>query len=251
VRNCGRDPAPRPRFAALAVIAAALTAGISCAPIAGPRDPSDPWERMNRGTFRFNEGLDRWVVEPVAKGMDFVLPDPVERSLGRFFENSKIPIHFGNALLQFKPVSAVEDLARFVVNTSIGLAGFFDPASQIGLEAHQEDFGQTLGVWGVPAGPYLVLPVFGPSNPRDTVGLAADTFSTVYPWFIPLYASFSIGVGQRLNWRSLALDQIAAEREAALDYYVAVRNAYLSYRENQVRDQKEAETDDEDLYYLD
>ncbi|MBW2691975.1 MAG: VacJ family lipoprotein, partial [Deltaproteobacteria bacterium] len=107
------------------------------------------------------------------------------------------------------------------------------------------------GFWWCPAYPYLVLPIFGPSSPRDAVGLTADTFSTVYPWFIPIYASFSIGVGHRLNWRSLALDQIAAEREAALDYYVAVRNAYLSYRENQVRDQKEDETDDEDLYYID
>jgi phospholipid-binding lipoprotein MlaA len=248
---CGRGSASRTRLAALVVIVAALIAGISCAPIAGPRDPSDPWERMNRGTFKFNEGLDRWVIEPVAKGMDFVLPDPVERSIGRFFDNSRIPIHFGNALLQFKPVSAVEDLARFVVNSTIGLAGFFDPATHIGLEAHQEDFGQTLGFWGVPAYPYLVLPIFGPSSPRDAVGLAADTFSTVYPWFIPIYASFSIGVGQRLNWRSLDLDLIAAEREAALDYYVAVRNAYMSYRENQVRDQKEDETDDEDLYYID
>jgi phospholipid-binding lipoprotein MlaA len=250
MRPCG-DPAPRSRLAALAVIAAALTAGISCAQIPGPRDPSDPWERMNRGTFRFNEGLDRWVIEPAAKGIDFLLPDLVERSIGRFFDNSSIPIHFGNALLQFKPVSAVEDLARFVVNSTIGLAGFFDPATHIGLEAQQEDFGQTLGVWGIPARPYLVLPVFGPSNPRDTLGLAVDSFSTVYPWFMPIYASISISVGERLNWRSLKLDEIAAEREAALDYYVAVRNAYLSYRENQVRDQKEDQTDEDDLYYID
>jgi len=245
------EPARRLRLARFAVIAAALTAGVSCAHIDGDPDPSDPWERMNRGTFRFNEGLDRWVVEPVAKGIDFVTPDPVERSIRKFFDNSMIPIHFGNALLQFKPVSAVEELARFVVNTTIGIAGFFDPATHFGLEAHREDFGQTLGYWGVPPGPYLVLPVFGPSNPRDTVGLTADTFSTVYPWFMPIYASFSIGVGQRLNWRSLALDQIAAEREAALDYYVAVRNAYMSYRENQIRDQEEDEADGEDLYYLD
>jgi phospholipid-binding lipoprotein MlaA len=251
MRPSGRGPAPRTRRAAAAVISAALIAGISCAPIAGPRDPSDPWERMNRGTFKFNESLDRWVLEPAAKGWDFVLPDPVERSIGRFFENSRIPIHFGNALLQFKPVSAVEDLARFVVNSTIGLVGFFDPATHIGLEAHQEDFGQTLGVWGIPAYPYLVLPIFGPSSPRDTVGLIADSASTVYPWFVPIYVPFAIGVGDRLNWRSRALDQIAAEREAALDYYVAVRNAYLSYRENQVRDQKEDETDDEDLYYID
>ncbi|MBW2540702.1 MAG: VacJ family lipoprotein [Deltaproteobacteria bacterium] len=248
---CGGDPAPRTRLAALAAIAAALSAGIACAPVSGPRDPSDPWERMNRGTFRFNEGLDRWVIEPVAKGVDFALPDPVERSIAKFFVNSRIPIHFGNALLQFKPVSAVEDLARFLVNSTIGFAGFFDPASHIGLEAHQEDFGQTLGVWGVPAYPYLVLPIFGPSSPRDAVGLAADSFSTVYPWFVPLYVPFAIGVGDRLNWRSLKLDEIASEREAALDYYVAVRNAYLSYRENQVRDQKDEVTDDEDLYYID
>jgi len=206
---------------------------------------------MNRGIFRFNEGLDRWVVEPAAKGMDFVLPDPVERAIGKFFDNSSIPIHFANALLQFKPVSAVEDLARFAINSSIGIAGFFDPATHFGLEAHREDFGQTLGAWGVPPGPYLVLPVFGPSNPRDTVGLVADSFSTVYPWFVPIYVPYAIWTGRMLNWRSLNLDEIAAEREAALDYYVAVRNAYMSYRENQVRDQEEDEADEDELYYLD
>jgi phospholipid-binding lipoprotein MlaA len=251
MRPSGGDLAPRTRLAALAVIAAALTAGIACAPIAGPRDPSDPWERMNRGTFRFNEGLDRWVVEPVAKGLDFVLPDPVERSIGKFFKNSMIPVHFGNALLQCKPVLAIEELARFVVNTTIGLAGFFDPATGFGLEGSQEDFGQTLGYWGVPPGPYLVLPILGPSSPRDTVGWIADRASLVYTWFVPIYVSFSIGVGERLNWRSRNLDEIAAERKAALDYYVAVRNAYMSYRENQVRDQEEDEADDEDLYYID
>jgi phospholipid-binding lipoprotein MlaA len=248
--SCG-DLAPRTRLAALAVIAVALTAGISCAHIDGDPDPSDPWERMNRGTFRFNEGADRWVVEPIAKGIDFVLPDPVERSIRKFFDNSMIPIHFGNALLQFKPVSAVEDLARFVINTTIGVAGFFDPATDFGLEAHREDFGQTLGFWGVPPGPYLVLPLLGPSNPRDTVGLIADSASLVYPWFVPLYVSSAIGVGRQLNLRSLALDEIAAERKAALDYYVAVRNAYMSYRENQIRDREEDEADDDDLYYVD
>jgi phospholipid-binding lipoprotein MlaA len=251
MRPCGRDPAPRTRLAALAVIAAALTAGISCAPIPGSRHPSDPWERMNRGIFRFNEGLDRWVAEPAAKGMDFVLPDPVERSIGKFFVNSRIPIHFVNALLQFKPVSAVEDLTRFVINTTIGIAGFFDPATHFGLEAHREDFGQTLGYWGVPAGPYLVLPGFGPSNPRDAVGLGVDSVTTVYPYFVPFYVPISIAVGRALNWRSLNLELIAAERKAALDYYVFVRNAYLSYRENQIRDREEDEADDDDLYYID
>ena len=94
MRPCG-DPARRMRLAALAVIAAALTAGVSCAHIDGDPDPADPWERMNRGIFRFNEGADRWVFEPIAKGMDFVIPDPVERSIRKFFENSMIPVHFG------------------------------------------------------------------------------------------------------------------------------------------------------------
>jgi len=245
------DPAPRTRWAALGVIAAALTAGISCAHIDGDPDPSDPWERMNRGTFRFNEGADRWVVEPVAKGVDYVMPDPVERSIRKFFDNSMFPIHFLNDLLQCKPVSAVEDLARFVVNTTIGIAGFFDPASHFGLEGNREDFGQTLGYWGVPPGPYLVLPILGPSSPRDTVGRVADSFTSVYSWFIPIWVSTAITSGNLLNQRSLALDTIAAERKAALDYYVAVRNAYLSYREDQVRDQEEDESDAEDLYYLD
>ncbi len=244
-------PAPRTGLAALVVIAAAMTTGISWAHIEGDPDPADPWERMNRGIFRFNEGADRWVVEPIAKGMDFIIPDPAERAIHKFFENSMIPIHFTNALLQFKPVAAVEDLTRFVVNATIGVAGFFDPATHFGLEAHREDFGQTLGYWGVPSGPYLVLPVLGPSNPRETVGLIADSGALVYPYFVPFYVSAAIGVGRQLNRRSLALDAIAAEREAALDYYVAVRNAFLSYRENQIRDQEEDEADDDDLYYLD
>jgi phospholipid-binding lipoprotein MlaA len=206
---------------------------------------------MNRGTFRFNEGADRWLVEPIAKGVDFVTPDPVERSIRKFFENSVFPIRFLNDLLQAKPVSAVEDLARFVVNTTVGVAGFFDPATGFGLEGHREDFGQTLGYWGVPPGPYLVLPLLGPSNPRDTIGLVADSAAVVYPYFIPFWVSSAITTGDLLNRRSLALDEIAAEREAALDYYVAVRNAYVSYRENQVRDSEEDEPDGDDLYYLD
>jgi phospholipid-binding lipoprotein MlaA len=239
------------RLSARVVIAAALAVAIAWADADADAGAGDPWETMNRGIFRFNEGADRWVIEPIAKGVDFVTPDPVERSIRKFFKNSMFPIHFLNDLLQAKPVSAVEELARFVVNTTVGVAGFFDPASGFGLESHREDFGQTLGYWGVPPGPYLVLPLLGPSNPRDTIGLIADSAATVYPYFIPFWVSSAITTGDLLNRRSLALDAIAAEREAALDYYVAVRNAYQSYRENQVRDSEEDESDGDDLYYLD
>ena len=243
------DPARRMRLSARAVIAAALTVGIAWAH--ADADAGDPWETMNRGIFRFNESADRWLFEPIAKGVDFVMPDPVERSIRKFFENSMFPIRFLNDLLQAKPASAVEDLARFVVNTTVGVAGFFDPATDLGLEDHREDFGQTLGYWGIPPGPYLVLPLLGPSNPRDTIGLVADSFTLVYPYFVPVYVPYAISVGQKLNWRSLMLDDIEAEREAALDYYVFVQNVYVSYRENQVRDSEEDESDGEDLYYLD
>ncbi|HXV37642.1 MAG TPA: VacJ family lipoprotein [Myxococcota bacterium] len=228
---------------AAAALSCALVAGAIAAPLAAA-DGEDPWEPMNRGIFRFNEGVDRTVVEPIAGVVDVVLPDPVERAIRRFFENSMFPVRFLNNLLQTKPVSAVEELARFTINTTIGVAGLFDPATHLGIEDTREDFGQTLGVWGVPPGPYLVLPLLGPSSPRDTVGLIADSAARVYTYFVPFYVSTSIGAGDLLNRRSLAIDDIAAERAAALDYYVAVRNAYRSYRENQVRDRGEGEEGD-------
>jgi phospholipid-binding lipoprotein MlaA len=246
-----RDPARRLRLTALAVGVAALAAGVAWADADTDGGAGDPWETMNRVIFGFNERADHWVIVPIAKGMDFVIPDPAERSIRRFFENSMFPIRFLNDLLQCKPVSAVEDLARFAVNATIGVAGFFDPATHLGLEGYREDFGQTLGYWGIPTGPYLVLPFLGPSSARDTVGLAGDSAALVYPYFLPFWVSRTITLGGLLNWRSLKLDEIAAEREAALDYYVAVRNAYVSFRENEVWDSEEDELDGDDLYYLD
>jgi phospholipid-binding lipoprotein MlaA len=231
----------------LAIVWSALVGGVAIA----DSDVSDPWEGMNRGIFGFNEGFDRWIAEPIAKGADFITPDPVERAIRRFFVNTLFPVRFVNDLLQVKPVAAAEDLGRFVVNTTIGIAGFFDPASKIGLEGHEEDFGQTLGYWGVPPGPYLVLPFIGPSSPRDGAGLIADSAARVYPFFISMWVSAAISGTDLVNRRSLALESIAAEREAALDYYVAVRNAYISYRENQVRDREDEEPGaSDDLYYF-
>ena len=231
----------------LVIVSLAFVGGVASA----DSDVSDPWEGMNRGIFGFNEGVDRWVAEPIAKGVDFITPDPVERAIRRFFVNTLFPVRFVNDLLQAKPVAAAEDLARFVINTTVGVAGFFDPATKFGFEGHTEDFGQTLGYWGVPPGPYLVLPFIGPSSPRGTVGLIADSATRIYPFFIPMWMSAAITGTDLVNRRSLALETIAEERAAALDYYVAVRNAYVSYRENQVLDRKEDESDSsDDLYYI-
>jgi phospholipid-binding lipoprotein MlaA len=245
----------RPALLAALLLAAAGTAGSARAQADGNGDDAvvhDPWEGMNRGIFGFNEGLDRWILEPVAKGWDFVVPDEVEKAIRRFYTNLGFPVVFVNDLLQGKPVAAAQDVGRFVLNTTAGGLGFFDPATDVGLPAHDEDFGQTLGVWGVPAGPYLVLPLLGPSSPRDTGGMAVDAASRVYSWFLPFFVNAGLYGVNVVNRRSGLLETIAEERKAALDFYAAVRNAYVQARENQVRDrQPKDEESDEDLYYLD
>src|SRR5262249_15360199 len=154
----------------------------------------DPWEGFNRAMFNFNEGLDRWVLEPVAKGYDFITPHELQRCFRNFFLNLRVPIESVNGLLQGKPVQGASDVGRFTVNTTLGLAGFLDPATYFGLERHEEDFGQTLGVWGVPNGPYLVIPLIGPSTVRDTGGLAVDSMLSPGGY----YLDAAVTVGSRL-----------------------------------------------------
>lgn len=240
----------------LAALLLAAATGAARAEEAGNDDDAaiaDPWEGMNRPIFRFNDALDRWFLEPVAKGWDYAVPDPIEKAIRRFYGNLGFPVVFVNDLLQGKPLAAGQDAARFVINTTSGVLGFFDPATDIGLPAHNEDFGQTLGVWGVPSGPYLVLPLLGPSSPRDTGGLAVDSATRlVYSWWLPFVANASLYSVNVVNRRSAAIETIEEERKSALDFYAAVRNAWVQYRENQVRDEKPKEGEsDEDLYYLD
>lgn len=239
----------RRKGAALTLLAALLAS--SCA---SSGTANDPFEPMNRKVFWFNEKFDHYLFEPVARGYDWVAPDPVERSIQRFFRNLVFPVDFLNNLLQGKPKDALEVTGRFVVNTTVGVAGLFDPATHWGLEAHREDFGQTLGVWGLGQGPYLVLPLLGPSSMRDAPGLAVDGYTGVTTFFLNatvLFASYGL---HALNERSLALDLVSQARHAALDYYVFVRNAYLQRRQAAVEDrtaatdEKPPAEDHEDLY---
>jgi phospholipid-binding lipoprotein MlaA len=213
----------------------------------------DPLEKINRGIFAFNDACDRWVLEPVATGWDTVMPDPFQRGISNFFGNLSVPRRILNDLLQAKPGKAGSDLGRFAINTTFGLIGFFDPAGEHGFPPADEDFGQTLGVWGIPPGPYLVLPFFGPSDPRDTVGLVGDTVTTPEFWLAPYYVSYPATATRLVNARSLTLEMVRAERASAFDFYSAVRSAYVQYRANQVRDRAEEPEDhdaDEDLYQL-
>ncbi|HUI27875.1 MAG TPA: VacJ family lipoprotein [Candidatus Kryptonia bacterium] len=240
-------------------VAVVAAAGIWCAALAhiaaadstARTAPSnhDPIEPFNRAIFWFNDQIDTYVLVPVAKGYDKITPNRVKQCLSNFFTNLRFPLSAGNDLLQGKLSATASDVGRFAVNTTVGLAGFFDPATDWGLVFHDEDFGQTLGYWGVPAGPYLVLPFWGPSNIRDGVGLAGDAFSTVYPWFIPFYYSIGAQGVRTINGRSLVLREVEQLKEASVDYYSAVRNAYGQRRQSLIEDRTGmSQQEQEDLY---
>ncbi len=244
------------------VLAAAACLVTAPGPVRAEPDPvleagvtRDPWEGFNRRIFWFNMQLDRFVLEPVAIGWDTVLPDLVQKSVRNVYDHLRFPVIVVNDALQLKPEAVAQDVGRFAINTVWGVLGIWDAAALVDLPANDEDCGQTLGYWGVPAGPYLVLPVFGPSSPRDAVGLAGDAAIGYGAWFaagIPVYVSASMTTVDVVNRRSMLIDTIREEKAAAFDFYVFVRNAYIQNRERRVRDAVEpaAEEADEDLYYL-
>jgi len=238
---------------ALALAAAMLAAATlaACAHRQPPQPDYDPWEPFNRKMFAFNEALDKYALEPVARGWDFVVPDVVQLGLANFFDNTRFPIVFTNDLLQAKPRQALESLARFQINTFLGGLGFVDLAAQFGLPPQLEDTGQTFGVWDIAPGPYLVLPLFGPSSPRDTLGLAGDFALGFYTYFVTIpYVTVLASAVDILNWRSRRIDDIANAREAALDFYVFQRNAYVQYRWKLINDDSRSTSlyEEEDLY---
>ncbi len=206
-----------------------------CASTQTIEDPRDPWEGWNRGVQSFNDDLDDYVMKPVAKGYRWVMPSFADRAVSNFFSNlDDIGVTL-NDLLQGKFSQSGADGARFLVNTTAGIGGLIDVGSMIDLPKHNEDFDQTLGVWGVPTGPYLVLPFFGPSSPRGTGGLVGDAVMNPIT-YVGGYVSSGLFV---LNATDLRADNLAMEKiadEAALDRYVFFRDAYLARRNYLVYD---------------
>lgn len=238
-----------PAFAEMATLPSGPSAPSPEAVPSG-RGEADPLEAFNRKIFWFNDKLDTYVLEPVAEGWDYVLPKRAETSIANFFYNLRFPIETLNDLLQGKFKYAGSDVGRFLVNTTLGVAGFFDPATSCGLELHWEDFGQTLGWWGLGPGPYLMLPVLGPSDIRDGAGLIVDTASSVTPFFVDSYIPFAVRTVDVVNTRAQYLDTIRKAKEASFDYYSFVRNAYLQRRVGLIHDEKQpAPESQEDLYY--
>jgi phospholipid-binding lipoprotein MlaA len=192
----------------------------------------DPWEGFNEKMFWLNrEILDRYVLKPVATGWDFIFPDPVQRGIHNVFDNLAVVRRVVNNSLQLKFAGAGTELARFTINSTIGLVGFFDVAKDaFGIEQRDEDTGQTFGVWGMGPGPYLVLPLLPPLNVRDGIGYALDTAMTPYIYFIPWWGNFAGTATNTVNERSLNLDRFERVAESTVDLYGAVRNAYLQRR---------------------
>jgi phospholipid-binding lipoprotein MlaA len=213
------------------------------------RTDYDPLQPLNRKVFWFNDKVDDYVLAPVAKGWDKIAPHRVQRGVSNFFVNLRSPIVIVNDVLQGKPKNGVSDLGRFAVNSTVGVAGFIDYATPLGLEQHGEDFGQTLGWWGVPAGPYLVLPILGPSNPRDTVGLVGDSAASVWPWFIRWDVLFAGRIVETINTRALFLEAVDEAKRASFDYYVFVRNAHLQRRNALLNDRVGGSSLDQDQLY--
>ncbi len=208
----------------------------------------DPLSGYNRAITKFNNNFFDYVLSPVSKGYNFVVPEGGRIGIRRFFKNLFYPLRFVNNVLQLKYHQAAGETARFLVNSTVGLLGFFDPAEAwLKLEAHPEDFGQTLGFYGVGPGFHIVLPFLGPSNLRDTIGLIPDTYAVPITYIPEIHLSgtsrtdrtfIALGVEsyRRLNDASLRLEEYESLRRDALDLYIFLRDAYESNRAAQIKE---------------
>jgi len=207
-----------------------------CATTQHSAEVNDPLESYNRFMYSFNDKVDKVVLKPVAQGYNYVMPDPVSKSVSNFFSNLNEVTVIVNDILQFKFNQAIYDTGRFVTNSTIGVLGLFDIASMSGLEKHDEDFGQTLGYWGVDTGAYIVWPFIGPSNIRDTDGLVGDYYTDPVTYVTGPDARNPFLITRIVDKRANLLSAEKVLDEAATDEYSYVRDAYLQRRLNLVHD---------------
>lgn len=218
--------------AAMLAVAAIAISGCATGPDANPRDPLEP---LNRGVYRFNEAVDGAVLKPVAQGYVTMVPSPVRTGVGNFFANLRDAWSALNAALQARPQPAAENFMRFSVNTFLGLGGVLDIASEMGIPRTTLDFGHTLGRWGVPPGPYLVLPLLGPSTVRETVALPVDRRGDPVSQGVDDVATRNSAQALRLvDTRASLLRAGELLEQAALDKYGFTRDAYLARRQRQI-----------------
>jgi len=226
-----------------------LASGCATLPPNAGQDPRDPWEKYNRNMFAFNDGFDEAITKPLAE-LYVKLPEGVRTCLSNAFSNLRGPSTAINNFFQSKPVEALSDVGRFAVNTTVGIVGCFDVATGWGMEAHREDFGQTLGVWGFEPGPYLVMPIFGPSSVRDAIGIYGVEPLLDLNFYIDYPGIEYTVLGLRVvNERAELLPADRLVREAALDRYSFIRDGFLQRRRSLVYDgnpPRVIDPDDED-----
>ncbi len=208
--------------------------------MAGDVVVSDPFEGTNRAIFSFNNAVDDVVIHPIAKGYNAVVPSPARTGVDNALKNLRSPVNFANEVLQGDVDGAGNVVVRAVVNTLLGIGGLFDLAGHEGIEYEVEDFGQTLATWGVDHGPYLVVPIIGPSSARDYVGYAVDSFADPLRWYLFNIDKKGIYYGkvgaEYLNLRASLVDVLEDLERSSIDYYAATRSAYYQRREALVND---------------
>ena len=227
---------------ALALLAIVMAIGGARAQDAN-NEVNDPLEDLNRGIFEFNRGVDRVLLKPLAEGYRLVLPESGRDMIMHFLDNLRTPIILANDLLQGKLDRAGITIHRFLFNSTFGIGGLFDVAGEFGREGHSEDFGQTLAVWGVGEGPYLVLPILGPAPPRDAIGLAVDTFIDPLTY---VEAAFVIGAARTgtraVDERERHIESLDEIERTSIDYYATIRSLYRQRRNDEIRDGAAAPT---------
>jgi phospholipid-binding lipoprotein MlaA len=227
--------ASRRSLATAGAILALACSLVGCAslPEGSKRDPRDHVERFNRSIYKFNTALDHAILRPVARGYVKVTPHPVRTGVSNFFNNLGYTKTIGNDIFQGHFRDFGSDIARLVVNTTVGIGGVFDPATRFGLEKHDRDFGQTLGKWGLPTGSYLVLPLLGPSDVRDGLGLIPDRFMSIEGQISDPVIQAGLTVGDKVNGRAnlLPFDKVI---DTAYDPYALVRNVWFQRRYHKV-----------------
>ena len=197
----------------------------------------DPWEKFNEKVFEFNRQTDRFVLKPVAKVYSVILPEPFEVMIGNGFDNINFVPRMVNSLLQGKFLGATREMSRFLINSTLGIGGLFDAAKYYGIEKSREDFGQTLGVWGVTPGPYLIVPFMEPMTVRDGIGRGVDSLMNPLSYFVPfIWTGIALKLGEVVNDRALNLDLFQGFEESVVDLYSAVRHGYLRRREQMIKE---------------
>ena len=224
------------RWMSIPCVGAAMIVLNGCA---GSRRNIDPWEKTNRFFYRFDDDLDRVLLKPAGDFYVKVVPPPIRTGLGNGFDNLGYLNVILNDLLQAKWKQGLSDAGRMAVNSTIGVAGFFDVASRWGLLAHENDFGITLGKWGAEPGPYLVLPLFGPSTFRDAPGILVASLTDPVTWVSPpLYVTIPLGTVNAMDARSRVESALRFRNTAAIDPYVFTRNGYLQYRDHLIHEDR-------------